>query len=210
MRFILVLFFLILPLSSFSQVSANPYVKLVEKKEGKRLQLFAVNTDSIPYIVFLRITTEDYRRTSKRPILKEVPANSKLLLKTLILLEGKPGDYEPTFIVNEVTTNLAIRKSKDFDADIIGAKLEKKVLYFTNPDCDLCVEGLSILKENAFNYHVYDIETDAESLKIFKSEIGSSKSKDEIDFPVLKIEDSIYTTIKTRQGFIDVLKRHFE
>ena len=111
MRFtILIIFCLMTPFACFSQMSSNPHVKLIEKKTGKRLQLFAENTDSIPYVVFLRVTTQDYRRTSKRPILKEIPGNSKQLLKTLILLDGKEGNYEPTFIVNEVTTNLSITK----------------------------------------------------------------------------------------------------
>ncbi|MFT4612728.1 MAG: hypothetical protein ACI92X_001409 [Dokdonia sp.] len=120
MRFLLLsIFCLILPLASFSQMSSNPYVKLIEKKTGKCLQLFAENTDSIPYMVFLRVTTKDYRRTSKRPILKEILGHSRQLLKTLILLNGKEGHYDATFIVNKVTTSIAIRKSKEFDIKLV-------------------------------------------------------------------------------------------
>ena len=94
----------------FSQEKEHPHVKLVEEKNGKRLELFAVNTDTIPYVVFLRVTTSDYRRTSKRPILKDIPKNSKELLKTLILLDGKEGLYDATFIVNEVAPSMNIQK----------------------------------------------------------------------------------------------------
>ncbi|MEM5564663.1 hypothetical protein WNY78_06090 [Psychroserpens sp. AS72] len=191
-------------------MSNNPYVTLVEEKTGKRLQLFAENTDSIPYMVFLRVTTTDYRRTSKRPILKEIPGNSKLLLKTLILLDGKEGLYDTTFIVNEVTTNLAIRKSKEFDVKITGAKLDKNVLIFTNTNCALCDEALTILSDNAFSYEDFNLDTDIKALDLLKSEIGDSTSIEAINFPVLKIEDNIYTEIKTRQEFIDILKTHFE
>ncbi|WP_152611514.1 thioredoxin domain-containing protein [Psychroserpens damuponensis] len=191
-------------------MSSNKHVKLVEKKTGKRLQLFAENTDSIPYMVFLRVTTTDFRRTSKRPVLKEIPGHTKLLLKTLILLDGKEGIYDASFIVNEVTTNLAIRKSKEFDTSISDAKLNKNVTIYTHTDCNLCNEGLVILEENAFNYKSYDVITHPEVLDLLTYEVGGSKSIEALKFPVLKIEGSIYTSIKTRQEFIDILKTHFE
>tara|TARA_B100000809_G_C15069972_1_gene505619 strand:+ start:892 stop:1494 length:603 start_codon:yes stop_codon:yes gene_type:complete len=199
-----------LPLASFSQMSSNPYVKLVEKQTGKRLQLFAENTDSIPYMVFLRVTTADYRRTSKRPILKEIPGHSRLLLKTLIVLNGKEGHYDATFIVNEVTNNIAIRKSKALDIKISDAQLQKTVLIFTNSNCDLCDEIIEILAENAFNYEDYNLETNTEASEVLTIELKDSASIEEIMFPVLKIEDTVYMTIKTRQEFIDILKLHFD
>ncbi len=211
MRFIsLSIFCLMLPLASFSQMSSNPYVKLVEKQTGKRLQLFAENTDSIPYMVFLRVTTADYRRTSKRPILKEIPGHSRLLLKTLIVLNGKEGHYDATFIVNEVTNNIAIRKSKALDIKISDAQLQKTVLIFTNSNCDLCDEIIEILAENAFNYEDYNLETNTEASEVLTIELKDSASIEEIMFPVLKIEDTVYMTIKTRQEFIDILKLHFD
>lgn len=199
------------PITCFSQMSSNPYVKLVEKKTGKRLQLFAENTDSIPYIVFLRVTTQDYRRTSKRPILKEIPANSKLLLKTLILLDGKEGIYTPTFIVNEVATNLTMRKTHDdFDLKISQAKSEKTVLIFTNSNCDLCDQAIVILQENAFNFKNHNIETNRQASKILKAELEDLDALNNTTYPILKIENQIYTNIATREKLIEILKTHFE
>lgn len=212
MRFIvLTLFCLLMPITCFSQVSSNPHVTLVEKKTGKRLQLFAENTDSIPYMVFLRVTTADYRRTSKRPILKEIPGNSKLLLKTLILLDGKEGTYDPTFIVNEVTTNLRMRKTHDdFDLNVSKAKLTTKVLIFSNTNCDLCNEAIAILEENTFSYENYNLETSTEALNLLQSKLDDSQSIEDLKFPVITIEDKMYTDIKTRDEFIKILKVHFE
>ena len=176
MRFIvLTIFCLLIPITCFSQVSSKPHVILVEKKTGKRLQLFAENTDSIPYMVFLRVTTTDHRRTSKRPILKEIPGNSKLLLKTLILLDGKEGIYNPTFIVNEVTTNLRMRKTHDdFDLNVSTTKLTTKVLIFTNTTCDLYNEAITILEDNAFSYKNYNLETSTEALNLLQSKLDDS------------------------------------
>nr|WP_321222947.1 glutaredoxin domain-containing protein [uncultured Psychroserpens sp.] len=191
-------------------MSSNPHVKLVEKKNGKRLQLFAKNTDTIPYIVFLRVTTTDFRRTSKRPILKEIPAQSEVLLKTLILLEGKDGDYNPTFIVNEVTTNLSITKStENFDIKINEAKLDTKVLLFTTTSCNLCEEALIILDENAFNFEDFNITVNNDALVLLKKELGEN-NLESVTYPALKIDDNLYYNIKSRQEFIDILKEHFK
>lgn len=162
-------------------------------------------------MVFLRVTTTDHRRTSKRPILKEIPGNSKLLLKTLILLDGKEGIYNPTFIVNEVTTNLRMRKTHDdFDLNVSTTKLTTKVLIFTNTTCDLYNEAITILEENAFSYKNYNLETSTEALNLLQSKLDDSQSIEDLKFPVITIEDKMYTDIKTRDEFIKILKVHFE
>ena len=195
----------------YSQVSANPHVKLVEQKKGKRLQLYAKNTDTIPYIIFLRVNTTDYRRTSKRPILKEIPGQSTILLKTLILLEGKEGNYEPTFIVNEVTTNLAITKSvENFDIKISEAKLDTKVLIFTNTDCELCETAITILEDNAINFENLDVSINSEALVLLKKELGNKNTTPSVKFPLIKIDGELYSDIKTREQFIEILKVHFK
>ncbi|MFT4805953.1 MAG: glutaredoxin [Psychroserpens sp.] len=211
MRLTLVsIFYLMLPLACFSQISSNPYVTLVEKKSGKRLQLFAKNTDSIPYAVFLRVTTKDYRRTSKRPVLKEIPGNSTLLLKTLIVLDGKEGRYDTTFIVNEVTTSLTMRKTHDqFNLKINAAKLEKTILMYSNSNCELCNQAIEILEDNAFNFENYNLETNIEVSESLKSELDISSLQD-LKFPILKIEDQIYTNVDSRKKFIEILKVYFE
>jgi len=162
------------PLKLKDWYANHPDVKLVEKKNGKRLLLFAKNTSSTPYMAFLRVSTDDYRRTSKRPILKEIPGNTQVLLKTMILLEGKTGEYDATFIINEVTTNLSIRKSKEFDLKISAAKIDKNVIIFTDTNCNLCVEGLKILKENAFSYEDFNLEINDLALQLLHPEIGDS------------------------------------
>jgi len=42
---------------SFSQDVNTEKVTLIEKQHGKRLELYAKNTDTISYVVFLRVTT---------------------------------------------------------------------------------------------------------------------------------------------------------
>jgi glutaredoxin len=212
MRLILVsVFCFALHFTCFSQISSNPHVKLVEKKMGKRLQLFAKNTDSIPYAIFLRVITQDYRRTSKRPIMKEIPGNSTQLLKTLILLDGKEGNYTPTFIVNEVSTNLTMRKThKDFNLKISKAKLEKSVVIYKSTNCDLCDTAITILEENSIIFKSYDIEIDKKAYNALKDDLKNLESLDNHTYPILKIEEDIYTNIETREQFIEILKLHFE
>jgi hypothetical protein len=63
--------------NSFSQKD-HEFVSIKEKVTGKRVELFAVNTNTIGYDVFLMVETNDYRRSSSRPVMKHVPANSKV------------------------------------------------------------------------------------------------------------------------------------
>jgi glutaredoxin len=83
-------------------------------------------------------------------------------------------------------------------------------LTFTNSSCELCDQAIEILEENAFNYEDYNLETKTDATEILITELEYPESIEGIMFPVLKIEDTLYTSIKTRQEFIDILKLHFE
>lgn len=83
-------------------------------------------------------------------------------------------------------------------------------MTFTNSSCELCDQAIEILEENAFNYEDYNLETKTDATEILITELEYPESIEGIMFPVLKIEDTLYTSIKTRQEFIDILKLHFE
>jgi glutaredoxin len=83
-------------------------------------------------------------------------------------------------------------------------------LTFTNSSCELCDQAIEILEGNAFNYEDYNLETKTDATEILITELEYPESIEGIMFPVLKIEDTLYTSIKTRQEFIDILKLHFE
>ncbi|KAA5824469.1 hypothetical protein FPF71_09830 [Algibacter amylolyticus] len=210
-RFFLVILIFLTSFLGFAQ-GANPEnVTLVEKQNGKRLELYAKNTDTIPYVVFLRVTTNDYRRSSNRPVLKPVGANSEVHLLTLIKLASSEGNYEHQFIVNEVSTNLKFRKDNDdmqinFDAALKTAN----ITLFESDACEICEDTKLLFNNNKVAYNVKDINNDQDLLLKALKNNGQSAENIQQDVFVLKIEDAIYRGIRTKKELLEALKNHIE
>jgi len=206
-KIIPLLFFLLLTLNSFAQ-NNHKYVKLTEEKKGKRLTLYATNTDSISYDIFLKVDTKDYRRSSNRPIIRNIAANSKIKLMTLILLTGKEGNYDSIFVVNEVA--YALELDKDFevlDFKLDRAIKDKKVMLFTKDDCTICPDTKLILENNKIGYTEYNIDKDSTTyLKIIKEFKANKKDGIEKRIPLLKVGGEVYNNIKTTEDFITALR----
>ena len=188
----------------------HEFVTLKEKTKGKRLELFAVNTNSISYDVFLRVETQDFRRSSSRPVLKTLPPNSETRLITMVKLNGKKGNYNSTFIVNEIAKSLSIRKNhEDFEVKFDNALRSKKITIYTKKICDLCLETKKILTNNKIYFTELSIEKDSVNLMKIAKEFKKYKLMGKALTPIIKIEDSLYTSLQTKQDVIKALKHHF-
>ncbi len=187
----------------------HEFVILKEKTKGKRLELFAVNTNNISYDVFLRIETEDFRRSSTRPVLKTIPPNSEVRLITMVKLNGKEGIYNSTFIVNEITKELSIRKDhENFEVKLDNALRNKKITIYTKDACDLCIETRQLLNSSNIPFTELSIEKDSTNLIGIAKEFKKYKLIGKALTPVIKIEDSLYTSLKNKQDVIEALKNH--
>ncbi len=202
---------LLLSTSAYSQ-NDHEYVKLKEEKKGKRLNLYAVNTDTISYDIFLKVETKDYRRSSNRPILRTIAPKSKAKLMTLIQLANTEGKYNSVFIVNEVAYALEI--DKDFEAlsfKLDKAIKDKKVTLYTKDDCLICPDVKRILIDNKIGYTEYNIDKDSTNyIKIIKEFQADKQNRFENRIPLLKVDDKIYNDIKTRDDFIVTLQKAFK
>ncbi len=203
------LFFLLNTVQGTSQ-NKHEFVSIKEKVTGKRVELYAVNTNSISYDVFLMVETEDYRRSSSRPILKTVPGNSEIKMITMVKLNGKEGTYNYTLVVNEIAYDLSIKKDHDdFEVKIDDALNTKKVTLFTKDVCNLCDETKNLLDNNRIKYEEFNVDTDSTQLIKLIKEYKYNKVDARTYAPIIKVEDSLYTTIKTKHELIDALKNHF-
>ncbi|WP_161805035.1 glutaredoxin family protein [Lacinutrix mariniflava] len=202
--------FLLLTINSFAQ-NNHKFVKLTEEKKGKRLTLYATNTDSISYDIFLKVDTKDFRRSSNRPIIRNVAANSKIKLATLIQLAGTEGNYNSIFVVNEVAYALDV--DKDFEAldfKLDRAIKDKKVILFTKDDCVICPDTKRILENNKITYTEYNIDKDSTTyIKIIKEFQANKESSFENNIPLLKVESKIYNNIESIEDFIGALRKAF-
>lgn len=198
-------------LFSFSQNTNTEKVTLIEKLNGKRLELYAKNTDTLIHVVFLRVTTKDYRRSSNRPVLKPVEPNSETHLLTLIKLAGTSGEYKYQFIVNEVSNNLEFRKDDDdIQINFDDALKTANMTIYNSDNCALCEETKTLFNKNKIAFKEKHIQKDkTELIKQLKIAKKPTDHLDEELF-IIQIESDIYTGIKTKKQLLDALKAHIK
>ncbi|MFI1772258.1 glutaredoxin family protein [Thalassobellus citreus] len=199
------LFILLFSLSSFSQPD-HEFVTLIEKTNGKRLEFFAKNEDSISYSVFLRIETNNYRRSSNRPVLTTIEPNSEKHLLTLIKLANKPSEYNKMFIVNEVSQELRIRKDfDDFEINFDDALKTKQLTLYFSKDCNLCEDTKTLFEKYKIAYEQKDIIKNQneliEALKAANKPIGNIEN----DVLILQTKSNVYRGIKSKKELVDIL-----
>ena len=205
----LIIILLCYSVNSYSQVNTNKKVTLIEKQNGKRLELYAKNTDTLNYVVFLRVTTQDYRRTSKRPVLKSINPNSETHLLTLIKLAGAEGKYEKQFIVNEVSQNLKFRKdNEDIQVNFNNALKTKKIIIYQSDNCSFCEATKALFNENKIAFQEKHIIKDKSLLERKLKELGESKENLEQESLIIQIESKIYKGITNKKQLLEVLKKH--
>jgi len=160
--------------------------------------------------VFLRVETEDYRRSSSRPVLKTIPPNSEVRMITMVKLADKEGKYQTTMVVNEIGYELSIRKDKtNFNAKLNNALKDKHITIYTKEHCDLCKDAVSLLKRNRITYDEYSIDRDSINLMKLVKEFKRDGLQEKAIAPIIKIEDSLYTNIRGEIDLINALKNHF-
>lgn len=194
---------------SFAQQTKNENVELVKKQNGKRLEFFAKNNDSVSYSVFLRIETEDYRRSSNRPVLQVISANSETHLITLIKLSDKPGDYKEQFIVNKISQSLNFRKDfDDIQINIDEALKTEDITIFESENCELCNEAKSLFNAYQIAFKTKNITEDQQKLEKLLKKAGQADYNIKNAIFILKIKESIYTNITTKTALIDTINNY--
>lgn len=208
--------YLLLPLLIFFVIGTkaqndHKHVRLIEEIKGKRYELYIENTDSISYDIFLKVETEDFRRSSERPILKTIPPKSKKRLLTMVVLNGKEGKYTYTLIINEVA--YALQFDKDFellDTKLDEALKSKTVEIYTQNDCSICPDAKRILTKNKIGYKEYNIDQDTTHYNRLIKEFKALKPNSAVNhIPILKVDDKVYNQIESLEDFIEALRDGF-
>ena len=209
-NYILLLLLILFTIGANAQ-NDHKYVKLTEKIKGKRYELYIENTDSISYDIFLKVDTEDFRRSSERPILKTIPPKSKQRVLTMVILNGKEGKYTYTLIINEVA--YALQFDKDFE--LLDTKLDeelksKTVEIYTQNDCSICPDAKRILTKNKIGYKEYNIDQDTTHYNKLIKEFKALKPNSAVNhIPILKVDNKVYNQIESLEDFIEALRDGF-
>ncbi|WP_108866308.1 hypothetical protein [Aquimarina aquimarini] len=106
-----ILFFTVI--SGHSQVDT---VHLVEKKLKKRTIIYVQNDTDEEKNVFLKINPVGYRKSAQRPIIKNIPAKSKIQMRILIPLLNVESHYTYDLIVNKEAETIDLNNVKQKDS----------------------------------------------------------------------------------------------
>ena len=185
---------LILVLICFSNVYCQDgRIILSEKIQGKRLSLIAENTTSDTINIFLMVISEGYRRSAARPVVKNIPPNSKVPMMTMIELANTPSSYSYNLIINDQENDLQFNRVKE-EIDIEKA-LKNKLVIFTKTNCDKCDLLSSALEAKDYNFRTFNIDEDRSLYDQFLAFIKKTQpEKIVLRFPVIWNKDhTIYS-----------------
>ncbi|PKV52305.1 hypothetical protein ATE84_4416 [Aquimarina sp. MAR_2010_214] len=104
-----ILFFLV---SCTSYAQEKP-VRLVEEKQKKRTIIYIQNDTDTDKSVFLKVNPTGYRRSAQRPIIKNIPAKSKIQMLILIPLTDVESQYSYNLIINEELETIDVKHGKN-------------------------------------------------------------------------------------------------
>ena len=182
-------FILVLVLICFSNsYSQDGRIIISEKKRGKRISLVAENTTSDTLNIFLMVISEGYRRSAARPVLKNIPPNSKVPMMTMIELANTPSSYSYNLIINDQENDLQFSRVKE-EIDIERV-INNKLVIFTKKDCDKCDLLSSTLETKDFNFRNFNIDDDKALYNQFLAFIQKKQpEKLVIKFPVIWNKD---------------------
>ncbi|MEW7280067.1 glutaredoxin domain-containing protein [Aquimarina sp. 2201CG1-2-11] len=154
-RILWVLF--LIPISIYSQVK-NVY--LVEEKQKKRTIIYVQNDSSTDKSVFLKINPTGYRRSAHRPIIKNIPANSKVQMSILIPLADTESSYTYNLIVNNELETIDVERDKTPQKEApLSSIMGSEIIIFTRETCNKCETLISQLNKNHIKYREVNIDT---------------------------------------------------
>ena len=206
-NFILGLSFCFTTFLGFAQ-NNHSHIKIQDETKGKKVDLYAVNSSNTDYEVFLKINATGFRRIAENPVTKLVPANSKVKMSQLIKITNAESNYTFGMIVNEVGHD--IEKEEDIiNFSFDESKTKTPVTIYIKDYCDLCAKTIKLFRDNNVVYTVLNIDEDYTYLSDLHKELIERK-KDTVSYvPMLRINNELYTKLRTQDNLIEALKKHY-
>ncbi len=106
------IFIIFITLSFVISAQEKP-VRLIEEKQKKRTILFVQNDTDDEKSVFLKVNPTGYRRSAQRPIIRKIPAKSKVQMLILIPLTDVESHYTYNLIINDELETIDVKRSKE-------------------------------------------------------------------------------------------------
>lgn len=151
-----------IPLFLFTNLSyaQEKKVRLVEEVLKKRTLLYIQNDTEENKNIFLKVNPIGYRKSAQRPIIKDIPAKSKVQVMIIIPLKDTASSYTYTLIVNDEPEVIDINRSDTGKKQApIQSIMHNEVIIFTKKDCKKCETLITLLKKKRVKHRAVNIDT---------------------------------------------------
>ncbi|MFD2541966.1 glutaredoxin family protein [Lacinutrix gracilariae] len=197
------LFFFISVLS-FAQ-NNHTHISIEKKESKKKVEVFAVNSSSTDYELFLKINATGFRKIANNTFTKVIPANSKVQMVTLLKI-SEVNNISFGMIVSEIEQE---KQANAITFTFAEDKKNKPVILFVKDYCDLCENTIKLFSDNNIIHTIYNIDEDLEYYQKVQQELLNRKNDKTSLVPIIEIEDSIYNRLTDRNKLIQALKNHY-
>ncbi|WP_299261311.1 hypothetical protein [uncultured Aquimarina sp.] len=195
----------------FTLVSAQEKpVYLIEDVQKKRTVVYVQNDTNSDKSVFLKIDPIGYRRSAQRPIIKNIPANSKVQMMILIPLTDMASSYTYNLIVNKELENIDVKRQKEKPKEIIFQNISKHNFYvYTKQNCKRCDMLIQKLKNKKIDFLEIDVNSKNDLLSpIFLKKLeDEGHTRENIELPFVKKNKTLYYPIPDFDSFIQEITK---
>lgn len=183
-------------------------IEIVEIKDKNKIIFYAINHTESLKEVFFKVDGEGFRKSGFRPVIKKVPANSKILLITLIPLK----DATPTYTyfssfddkLQELNLETNVKTWKELDYLIDNGE----TIIFTKDECAKCEKLIGMLKANRISHKAFDISENERYEEFFWNTVSKMKRQDVMisSIPIAIVKGKLHEGLDLI-SFIESLKK---
>jgi len=209
MKKILFLLLLFLGYAFAKAQSKTPDVELIEDKQRKRWLLYAQNNTDEEKEAFLLVQGQGFRRSAGKPVIKIIPANSKVLMQTLIPLKGAEPTYTKIFTFEDKLQTVNRKKNNGInvnDAVQLDPVDPSELTVFIQNDCPKCEQLVTYLNDNHVKYRLLDIDKHQDVKDLMFSQLDDGKPKTQAVLPVVCQDGKAYENIPSISRFIKEMR----
>ena len=186
-------------------------VYLVEDVQKKRTIIYVQNDTNSDKSVFLKINPIGYRRSAQRPIIKNIPANSKVQMLILIPFTDQKSSYTYDLIVNNELENITANRKKRTPKKVPPQTVSKfKLFVYTSPNCKRCDTLRQKLKEKEVKFLEVDINGKNNlpiSSFFWRKMKDQGYTRENIELPFVKTNKRLFYPIENLDEFVENITR---
>ncbi len=180
-------------------------VRLVEEKQKKRTIIYVQNDTDTDKSVFLKVNPVGYRKSAQRPIIKNIPAKSKVQMMILIPLTDVESNYTYDLIINQELETIDVDRSKSPKKEAgVASILKAENIIFTKKDCEKCIILISKLKAKHIKFREVNIDTKNRYREYLWELLEQDNyDKNTVGVPLGVIKGKLYYPIDDLEGFVE-------